>query len=158
MIELFKKAKARGFHIALDTNGAIYSQAVHQVYDLTDLVILDVKHINNELHKKLTGANNSNVLKNAEYREKTGKPLRLRYVLVPGWTDQEQYLKEWAMYFKNFTTLERVEILPYHTLGVHKYQALGMKYELEGILPPSTKAVNHAFEIFTTYLPNVIIG
>jgi pyruvate formate lyase activating enzyme len=122
LIELFKQAKARGFNVALDTNGVIWSPAVQQLYDLTDLVILDVKHINNEWHKRVTGGSNFNVLKNAEYREKTGKAMWLRYVLVPGWTDQEKYLHEWAKYFQHFSTLERIEILPYHTLGVHKYE------------------------------------
>lgn len=156
--ELFKQAKARGFHVALDTNGVIYSKDVHKLYDLTDLVILDVKHINDAWHRKVTGGSNLNVLKNAQYREQSGKPLWLRYVLVPGWTDQEKYMKEWAEYFSAFTSIERVEILPYHTLGVHKYQALGMKYQLKGVPSPSSEQVEKARAIFSAHLPNVVIN
>lgn len=157
LIELFKQAKARGFHLALDTNGGIYSKYVNQLYDLTDLVILDVKHINNSWHKKVTGTTNSNVLKNALYREKSGKKMWLRYVLVPGWTDQRKYLQEWAAYFAGFDCIERVEILPYHTFGVHKYEALGLPNPLEGVEPPSTEVVELAESIFKQQLPNVII-
>ncbi len=158
LVELFIQAKARGFHVALDTNGVIFSEKVKQLYDLTDIVILDVKHINNDWHRKLTKGSNENVLRNAEYRELSGKPLWLRYVLVPGWTDQPQYLEEWAQFFKDYKTLERVEILPYHTLGVHKYEALGMNYELTGVETPTNQQVADAKKIFETYLPNVVIG
>lgn len=158
LVELFIQAKARGFHVALDTNGVIFSEKVKQLYDLTDIVILDVKHINSDWHRKLTKGSNENVLRNAEYRELSGKPLWLRYVLVPGWTDQPQYLEEWAQFFKDYKTLERVEILPYHTLGVHKYEALGMNYELTGVETPTNQQVADAKKIFETYLPNVVIG
>jgi pyruvate formate lyase activating enzyme len=158
LIELFTLAKARGFHLALDTNGYIDSPEVHQLYDLTDLVILDVKHINDDWHRKLTGGGNRGVLANAAYREQSGKPLWLRYVLVPGWSDQPEYLEAWAKHFAGYKTVERVEILPYHTLGVHKYAALGRPYLLEGVLPPDKPKVEATRELFARYLPNVIVA
>lgn len=158
LIDLFTKAKAAGFHLSLDTNGAIYTDAVHQLYDLTDLVILDVKHINDKQHRKLTNISNDVVLKNAAYREQSGKPMWLRYVLVPGWTDQPEYLEAWAKHFAGYTTIERVEILPYHTLGVHKYKALNMPYALEGVETPSSHIVQLAENIFKQYLPQVIVA
>jgi pyruvate formate lyase activating enzyme len=158
LIDLFTKAKAAGFHVSLDTNGAIYTETVHQLYDLTDLVILDVKHINDKHHRKLTNISNEAVLKNAAYREQSGKSMWLRYVLVPGWTDQPEYLEEWAKHFAGYTTIERVEILPYHTLGVHKYKALNMPYALEGVQPPPREVVQLAENIFKKYLPQVIVA
>jgi pyruvate formate lyase activating enzyme len=158
LIDLFKKAKARGFHVALDTNGALVSEDVKRLYDLTDLVILDIKHIDDKWHRLLTKASNVNVLKNAEYREKSGKPMRLRYVLVPGWTDQPEFMTQWAEYFQNYTTLERVEILPYHTFGAHKYAAMGLPNPLEGVEPPSDDTIHQAHTIFTKYLPNVVVA
>lgn len=158
LVELFSAARQRGFHLALDTNGVIYSPTVRQLYDLTDVVILDVKHINNNWHQKLTAGSNQNVLKNAHYREQTNKDLWLRYVLVPGWTDQPEYIEEWAKTFANFKSLKRVEILPYHTLGVHKYEALGMPYALNEVMPPKTEAINQAQQIMKQYLENVVIG
>jgi pyruvate formate lyase activating enzyme len=82
----------------------------------------------------------------------------LRYVLVPGWTDQPEFLEKWAQHFKNYKTVERVELLPYHTLGVHKYEALGIPYKLEGLAPPTAAAVDAAAEVFKRYLPNVVIA
>lgn len=157
LIELFKECKKRGFNTCLDTCGAIDSQEVQELYDLADLVMLDVKHINADWHQKLTGMTNTNTLKNAAYREKSGKELWLRYVLVPGWTDQEEYLKEWAKYFANYRSLKRVEIIPYHKLGVFKYEALGRKYELEGVEPPTKIETAKAAEIFIKYLGNKVI-
>jgi pyruvate formate lyase activating enzyme len=82
----------------------------------------------------------------------------LRYVLVPGWTDQPEFLEAWAKHFADFKTIERVEILPYHTLGVHKYAALGRPYPLEGVLPPNQATVEATRKIFSRYLRNVIVA
>lgn len=159
LLELFQKVKAAGFHITLDTNGVIYSEEVSKIYDLADLVILDVKHIDDAQHKKLTGGmGNSEVLMNAMYREHSGKKMWLRYVLVPGWTDQPKFVEAWAKHFQHYKTVERVELLPYHTLGVHKYKALGIPYKLEGLTPPTAKAVEEAAAIFRRYLPHVVIA
>lgn len=157
LTQLFIAVKKAGFHITLDTCGAIYNQQINQLYNLVDLVMLDVKHIDETWHQKLTGHANSNVLKNAAYREQTGKPLWLRYVLVPGWTDQPEYLEKWAQHFKDFRTIERVEILPYHTLGVYKYAQLGLPYKLEGVEPATKQQVEQAKQIFDQYLTNVVI-
>lgn len=161
LIELFIEAHARGFHLALDTNGAVWSNAVNRLYDLSDLVILDVKHIDDGWHRKLTGASNCNVLRNAAYRERSGRPLWLRYVLVPGWSDQPEYLAAWARYFSRFSTVQRVELLPYHTFGVHKYDALGMPYALPAVEPPSPAQVETARAILADYLgegPELVVG
>jgi pyruvate formate lyase activating enzyme len=157
LLELFPLVRERGFHVAIDTNGVIFTPQVNALYDMTDLVILDVKHIDDGWHRKLTGSGNQNVLRNAEYRERSGKPMWLRYVLVPGWSDQPEFLKQWAQHFADYKTVERVEILPYHTLGVHKYAALGRPYLLEGVAPPSRHRVEQARQIFAEHLINTTV-
>lgn len=157
LIPLFEAARGLGFHICLDTCGAIYSPRVNQVYDLTDIVILDVKHIDPQKHKILTRHTNENALKNAEYRELSGKALWLRYVLVPGYSDDPQDLHRWAEHFKGFTSLKRVEVVPYHTLGVHKYAELGRTYDLAEVPPATKEQAEEAKAIFDQYLANVIV-
>ncbi len=158
VMELFALARERGFHTALDTNGVIWSALVNRLYDGTDLVILDVKHIDDAWHRRITGSGNENVLKNAAYREQSGRPMWLRYVLVPGWTDQPEHLEGWARHFAGYRSIERVEILPYHTLGVYKYEALGRPYALFGVKPPTAEQVEAARAIFAPYLANVIVA
>jgi len=157
LIELFQECKKHGFNTCLDTCGAIFDKTVQELYDLTDVVLLDVKHIDPIWHQKLTKASNENVLKNANCREQSGKEMWLRYVLVPGWTDQLEHLQAWAKYFAGFKTVQRVEIIPYHKLGVFKYEALGRKYELDGIEPPSKTETAKAEQIFVKYLGNKVV-
>jgi pyruvate formate lyase activating enzyme len=154
--KLFKECTKRKIHTALDTNGTIYSKDVLTLYDLTDLVILDVKHIDDKEHLKLTGGSNKNVLKLAEYRENTGKPIWLRYVLVPGYNDQSKYLVQWAQTFKDYKTVERVEILPYHTLGQFKYDLMGKPYHLKDTPTPSKDLIKTTLEIFKKYFINKV--
>jgi pyruvate formate lyase activating enzyme len=158
LTELFKECKKYGFNTCLDTCGAIFDQDVKALYDVTDIVLLDVKHIDPTWHQKLTKASNENTLKNAAYREETGKEMWLRYVLVPGWTDQPEYLEAWAKYFAEYKTVKRVEIIPYHELGVFKYKALGRKYELANVKPPSKLEISKAEEIFKKYLGNKVVA
>lgn len=157
LIELFKECKKHGFNTCLDTCGAVINQTVHDLYDLTDVVMLDVKHIDLVWHQKLTKTSNENVLKNAAYREQSGKEMWLRYVLVPGWTDQPEHLEAWAKYFAVNKTVKRVELIPYHKLGVFKYQALGRKYELANVEPPSKLEINKAEVIFRKYLEDKVV-
>jgi pyruvate formate lyase activating enzyme len=157
LIKLFKKVKKKGFHTAIDTCGGIFSPDVNKLYDLTDIVMLDVKHIDPDHHKKVTGAKIDNVLKNAAYREETGKDMWLKYVLVPGLTDQPEYLEKWAKTFKDYKSVTKVEILPYHVLGVHKYKEMGKKYTLSKVAPISREQCEKAKKIFDKYLKNVII-
>lgn len=158
LLPICKKISKAGYHITLDTCGAIFSDTVNELYDACDLIMLDVKHINRDWHKKLTNQPNDTVLQNAHYREKTGKPMWLRYVLVPGWTDQEEYLAEWAEYFSEFKSLEKVQILPYHHLGIHKYKELGLDYKLDGVRAATLKDAQRAEKIFNKYLSNVEIA
>lgn len=158
IIKIFEKVKEAGYHTCIDTNGSILTDEVKKLYELTDLIMLDVKHINEDWHRKLTGQSNKKTLEAAKYRETTGKDMWLRYVLVPGWSDQEEYLEEWARYFSNFKTVKRIEILPYHKLGVNKYDELGWKYALKGVEAPSKESIAKTKAIFEKYLKNVVVS
>lgn len=158
VLQLFKRLHAEGINTALDSNGTILNDNVKELLNETDLLLLDVKHINDEWHHKITLHSNKTVLNVAAYREATGKKMWLRYVLVPGYSDQEQYLHELGYHFSEYETIERIEIQPYHTLGVHKWQALGMKYGLEGVEPPTAACVNKVADIFSRYFKDVRIN
>lgn len=147
LIKLFKKVKQKGFHITLDTNASIITKEARDVLGFVDLAIIDLKHFDNQKHKDLTSHSNNNVLKNIEYREKSKKPFWIRYVLVPGWTDQEDSLQKMAEWLKKFKYLERIEVLPYHNLGEYKYKELGLDYKLKNVASPSKEEILKAENI-----------
>lgn len=156
--KLFDRLHEEGINTVLDSNGRLIDKQAKDLLDVTDLLMLDVKHINNEWHKKLTRVSNTSTLKVAEYRESSRKPMWLRYVLVPGWSDQEEHLHELGDHFKNYKTIERVEILPYHQLGVHKWEALGMEYKLKNVDPPDARKLEATATIFRKYFRDVRIN
>lgn len=151
LIELFKELKKHNIHTAIDTSGALFSKSKIDKYDellkFTDLFLLDIKHIDNEEHKKLTGVNNKNTLTFAKYLDDNNKKIWIRHVLVPGITTQEKYLKDLKLFLDNLNNVEKVEILPYHTLGVNKYKKLGLDYPLKHIEPPSQEEIQFANDI-----------
>jgi pyruvate formate lyase activating enzyme len=157
LLLICQQIKQSGYHVALDTNGSIWSESVKKLYDLVDLIILDIKHINNDWHCKITGASNKQVLRSAEYREQTGKPMWVRYVLVPGFSDQLEYINQLGQFLQSFKTIERLEILPYHTLGKHKYAELNRKYPLESVPVPDQALINSVKSIFEKYIKVVKI-
>jgi pyruvate formate lyase activating enzyme len=158
LTDLFHACRVEGIHICLDTSGSVFNKDTRRLYDLTDLVLLDVKHIDPVWHKRLTGLDNQLALTNAVYRQETGKEMWLRYVLVPGFSDQEEHLHAWGKHFQNYKNVTRIELLPYHELGVHKYKLLNRKYELDGVKPPNAAQVQQAAEIFRKYFSNVVVA
>lgn len=157
LIDLFKKVKKAGFNIALDTQGSIFDEHTREVMKFVDLVLLDVKHIDNDWHKKVTGNANIGTLKTAKYLEENKVPMWLRYVLVPGLTDQEEFLHKWGEHFKDYTNIDRVEILPFHTFGFYKYEELGIKNPLKNTPVPTKELVQKALNIFKKYFKEVYI-
>lgn len=155
--KFFRSLSKRNIKTALDTNGTIMSDEVKRLYKKTDLLLLDVKHIDEKMHIKLTGASNKNVLEMAKYRESLQKPMWIRYVLVPGWNDQDKYLKSFGEYFKDYKNVEKIELLPYHTLGVYKYKELGMKYKLAKVNPPTKENIENARKILNEYFAEVVV-
>lgn len=131
LLPLFERLREQGIHICLDTNGTIVSTDVDRLHDLTDIVLLDVKQINDARHRALTGRSNANTLLTARRLRDRGKDVWLRYVLVPGISDDPADIAAWADEFAGFDNVRRVELLPYHTLGMHKYAAMGLDYALK---------------------------
>jgi pyruvate formate lyase activating enzyme len=157
LTEFFTALKAEGISTCLDSNGFLLTEEVKALYEKTDLVLLDIKHIDDTHHRRLTGQSNATPLAAAAWREQTGRPLWLRYVLVPGWTDQEPFLHQWAEHFSRYRTVERVEILPYHKLGVHKWNHLGLAYRLHGVEPPTAELLQRTREIFAPHFREVVV-
>lgn len=157
LLNLFKQAKKKNFHTALDTNASLDTKEYKELLLLADLPLIDLKHIDDASHKKITGLSNKNVLKNILLREKSGGKFWLRYVLVPGLSDNPEHLRALGEFCAKLTKLERLEILPYHNLGTYKYKELGLKNKLEGISPPKKAVVLEAQKILKSYLPQVVI-
>lgn len=154
--ELFRLAKENGVNTCLDTSGNPFTRnepffgKFNELMKYTDLFMLDIKHINDEEHKKLTGQTNKNILDMAQYLSNNGKKMWIRHVLVPGITDDEKYLRQLKEFVDTLKTVDRVEVLPYHTLGVFKWKELGLKYQLEGIQPPDAESIAKAKEILAS--------
>ena len=153
LTELFRKAKEKGVHTTLDTSGATFTEEGRwfekwkELMKYTDLVMLDIKQIDDEQHKILTGRTNRNILRMAEVLSDMGKPVWIRHVLVPERSDKDEYLRRLADFIHTLKNVEKVEVLPYHTLGVFKWEALGIPYALEGIKPPTKERVENAERI-----------
>lgn len=150
LCELFERLKSVGISTAIDTSGAEYDPADARYDDLlrlTDLVLLDIKHIDDAACRRLTGRGNAATLAFAERLSEDGIPMWIRQVLVPGWTDSEDTLRATRRWIDGLKTVERVEVLPYHTLGKTKYEALGIPYPLGNTPVPDAESVKRAEQI-----------
>ena len=153
LIDLFKKAHERGINTNLDTSAQPFTREepffskFNELLKYTDLVMLDIKHIDDEEHKKLTGHTNVNILDCARYLSEQGIPMWIRHVLVPGITDKDEYLKKTREFIDTLDTVMKVEVLPYHTLGEYKWKELGIPYKLEGVEPPTKERIENAKKI-----------
>lgn len=156
LLDLFIKAKELGIHTVIDTCGNPFTKEesfftkFKELMKYTDLVLLDIKHIDEQLHKNLTGWTNVNILDMANYLASIKKPIWIRHVLVPSINADDKNLKRLDAYIKTLPNVERVEVLPYHMLGVYKWKELGLVYPLEGVEPPSKELVTHANEMLHT--------
>jgi len=151
VLELFRLCKKEGMHTTVDTSGYLMNDKIKEVLDITDLVLLDVKHINPDKYQALTTRPLEPTKKFIEYLGEINKPLWVRYVLVPGYTDDEEDLNAWAGYISQFKNIERVDILPFHQMGMHKWQQIGEDYKLKDVNPPTTEGIKFAEEIFRRY-------
>ena len=151
--ELFRLAKEKGVNTCLDTSGNPFTMEepfkskFDELMKYTDLFMLDIKHIDDAAHRKLTGQTNQNILEMAAYLSDHGKAMWIRHVLVPGITTEEDELYRLRSFLDTLKTVERVEVLPYHTLGVFKWKELGIPYQLEGVDPPTKEQIDRAKEI-----------
>lgn len=153
LLELFEKAKQRGIGTCLDTSAQLFTrkspffEKFDRLMELTDTVLLDIKHIDDEEHRKLTRHSNANILDCARYLSEIDKPVWIRHVLIPGVTDKDEYLVRLRDFLSTLHNIERIEVLPYHTLGVYKYEKLGIDYPLKDVQPPAAERVANANDI-----------
>ncbi len=145
--EVFKLCKEDGIHTAVDTSGFYLNDEVKETLKYVDLVLLDLKCIDPEIYKDLTKVDLEPTLKFAKYLAEIGKPVWVRHVLVPGITDRDDLLEKLADFMATLGNIEKVEILPYHSLGEYKWQEMGMDYELKGVEAPSQERVENAKRI-----------
>ena len=151
--EFFEIAKEKGVHTAIDTSGNPFSmepeylEKFDKLMEVTDLFILDLKEMDDEKHKKLTGYTNQNIIALARYLSDHGKDMWIRHVLVPGLTDDEEGLVALRDFIAELKTVTRVEILPYHTRGLFKWEKLGINYPLDGVATPTDEEVKRAESI-----------
>ena len=156
LIEFFKKAKAKGIHTTLDTAGNPFTRKepffskFKELMKVTDLILLDIKEIDDTKHKELTGWSNSNILDMAKYLSEIDKPVWIRHVLVPGRSDNDEELIRLDKFIKTLNNVDRVEVLPYHDLGIYKWKKLGIAYPLIDVKPPTKERVENANKLLHT--------
>lgn len=153
LTELFQKAKAEGIHTTLDTCAQPFTREepffskFQTLMQYTDLILLDIKHIDEAEHRALTGWTNANILDCARYLSEIGKPVWIRHVLVPGISDRDDYLHRLRSFIDTLHNVQRTEVLPYHSLGEYKWKELGIPYTLSGVEPPTKERVENAERI-----------
>lgn len=151
VIEIFKKLKKYNMHTAIDTSGITFNENQIEKFDelnkYTDLYLLDIKEIDDKKHLDLTGKSNKNILAFAQYLSKNNKKVWIRHVIVPTINLDKDDLIKTREFIDTLNNVERVDVLPYHTLGVHKYKELGLKYPLEGVRTPTSEEIKFAKEI-----------
>ena len=150
LLELFRQAKERGIHTCIDTSLQPFTREepffskFAVLMQLTDLLLVDIKHIDPEEHLKLTGKSNDNILDGMRYLSDIGRDRWIRHVLVPGITDDDEYLRRTGEFIKTLDNVKKIEVLPYHSMGEYKWKELGIPYSLEGVEPPSEERVKNA--------------
>ncbi len=148
LIELFTLAKERGVHTCIDTSGIVYRpenteliKKLDKLMELTDLVMLDIKHIDNEKHMELVKQPNDGILAFAKYLDTKGVDIWIRHVVVPGITDDDKYLYDLGYFIGALKNIKALDVLPYHTMGLSKYEKLGLEYRLKGVPAMDKSAV-----------------
>lgn len=150
--EIMRQCKEKyGLHTALDTNGLLAKNFSDEWFDVVDMVLLDIKHIDPEKHRQLTMTPLDQVLAFAKRLDQMGKPAWIRYVLVPGYTDDEADVEKMAEFVATLKNVERVEILPFHKMGEYKWQELGLKYELTDTPPPELETIERVKKQFENH-------
>ena len=148
LIELFTKLKKEGIHTCIDTSGMVsLTDDIKKLLSMTDLVLLDIKHIDDEKCKDLVGFSNKLELAFARYLSDNNIPVWIRQVLIPGYTDDEKDLIKLRDFLSTLNNVKKIEILPYHNLGKHKWTKLGYKYELDGVKQATNKDVLNAKKV-----------
>ena len=151
--ELFKECKKHGIHTNIDTSGDLIfnteerREQLKELIKVTDMMMLDIKQIDPVKHKELTGKDNAHILEFGRMMSEANMPLWIRHVLVPGITDDKEDLEKTAEYIKTLNTVEKIEVLPYHSMGEYKWEQMGFDYPLKGMTPPPGEVVQLAEDI-----------
>ncbi len=150
LIALFKKAKEEGINTCIDTAGQPFSRKnpffskFEELMKYTDLLLFDIKHIDEEKHKELTGHPNQNIIDMFRYLDEINKPIWIRHVLLPGYTDNDAYLYRTRAFIKTLNNVKRIDVLPFHKLGEYKWEKLGYPYKLKEVETPKKERVEFA--------------
>lgn len=153
VLELFTKLKNLGINTCVDTCGGFYAntlvinEKILKLIALTDLFLVDIKHIDDEKHKNLTKRHNKNIIAFTNFLSEHGAKMWIRHVLVPQWTDDDVYLQKLRDYIDTLQGVERVEVLPYHDMAKFKYEELGIDYPLTNVERPSRERIENAIRI-----------
>lgn len=149
----FKACHEEGISTCLDTNGyaRVIDENIDNLMNVTDLVMLDLKQLNDDIHQELVGVSNKRVLEFAKYLQRINKRTWIRYVVVPGWTDDEQSAHQLGQFIQGMDNIEKVELLAYHRLGAYKWATVGDKYLLENVDPPSRETMDKIQSIIQSY-------
>jgi pyruvate formate lyase activating enzyme len=155
---LFQKLRQNGIHTCLDTNGyvGVYNEETEMMIAESDLVMVDIKHIDDHKHHLLVGVSNQRTLRFVRHLADIDKKTRVRYVVVPGYSDDITDVNALAQFLAPMQNIEQVELLPYHNLGTHKWKALDIEYPLEGMAPPPEEKMAEIQSIFESYGLNII--
>ncbi|CAK9884575.1 MAG: Pyruvate formate-lyase 1-activating enzyme [Candidatus Erwinia impunctatus] len=154
----FRACKKEGINTCLDTNGFVrrYDPVIDELLDVTDLVMLDLKQINDEIHQVLVGVSNHRTLGFAHYLAKKKIRTWIRYVVVPGYTDDDDSAHRLGAFTRDMGNVEKIEMLPYHELGKHKWTTMGEEYKLDGVHPPRAETMERIKTILASYGHKVI--
>lgn len=153
LVEFFTLAKEKGINTCIDTSGAPFTREgewfakFQKLMEVTDLLLMDIKHVDEDEHVKLTGQSGKNIVDMFRYLDETGKPIWIRHVLTPGITDNDEYLERTRDFIRTLHNVLRVEVLPYHGLGAMKYKDLGIDYVLKDTESPAAERVANAKSI-----------
>lgn len=157
LIHFLQLCHEAGIHTAIDTTGIIAGDKARQALALADLILLDIKTLDDSLHPSYTGLPRTNNQATLDYLESIAKPTWLRHVVVPGYTDDDERLKALALHVSHYSCIERVEILPYHTMGRYKYEQLGIPYPLKDTPDLTAERKENAVKIFKQHVKCPVI-
>jgi len=160
LLELFEKAKKRGISTCIDTalqpftRDEPFFSVFRKLMDVTDLLLVDIKVIDPKRHRELTGHSNENILDGIRYLSEIRKPIWIRHVLVPSWTDEDSYLHQTRAFIETLANVEKIEVLPFHKMGEFKWEEIGIPYLLKKVSPPTAERVRNAEAILTGKIPS----
>lgn len=162
LIDLFKQAKIQNIDTCIDTAGEPFTKdepwfsKFKELLKYTDLLLVDIKHINPTRHKNITGKSNENIIEMFNYLNEIKQPIWVRYVLVPGLSDDENDLQKTKKFISSLSNVKKIDVLPYHNLGIQKWNKLGLPYSLEGVNPPSKEQTKCVQDLFNKALEKEI--